>query len=856
MSVIGARRFGAAAAGLSVRDVLGDVRRERADAEPKRRSMREYGILIPEAARPLRLDDFPFQIEPFYDDEIAEAEEVVYQKSTQIGACLDQATKVLTADLRWVRLDEVREGDEVVAVDEVPATNGRGSARQIRRATVQAVFRYEDQPRRRLTFDNGVTLVATPRHRLLVPGPHGARWVHVHEMGVGTRIRRLVDPWGIPSYEDGWLGGVLDGEGSLRKRSKGGQQHGGTELVITQQINEVYQRVLEGLNQRGFHPREGRSSRPNGRPDVGQIKLTRLDEIMALVGQARPSRFVEGTWWQDRGLPGKGANGGARPFATVTEIEDVGTGDVMDLQTSTGTYIAEGLVSHNSTGMIRWAVRLPDQFGETAIYFFPTSTHVKEFGTEKLEPSIEASGYLQSRIPRGHTRNKSQKQIGLGFLYLRGMQSKASVQSIPAQAVVIDEYDECPPQRIEEAENRISGAAGLGKVGRVRRLGRPSVPGYGIDAAFQESDQRAWMVTCPECKLEQRVTFADNLRWHSAVAGDRVLRAGHDEFEMRRDVVKAWRACSACDASLEGQPIRRGRWVPQSPGPGRVPGFHIPRLIVPRTDLRRIVVNSRKTKIIEIETFHNHDLGEAWAAADARLTDEDLMRAAAEGLEPQTRYRGRYPVTMGLDVASERDLNCRISEILPNGQRRALRIWEPRDYDEVAKAMVDFRVHVAVVDSMPERRGIGRPLQAAFPGRVYLAEYADNPKADAFHYDEKRQIITVNRTEALDAMMDSIRSVTNIPTKPMPAGYVEQMKSPVRKLEEDKKGRPFYAYRKTGTQGDDYAHAEVYDLVAQEMLHALTITQQEHEAGEPELVETPEPVRLGWGHIGYRRGFE
>jgi hypothetical protein len=524
---------------------------------------------------------------------------------------------------------------------------------------------------------------------------------------------------------------------------------------------------------------------------------------------------------------------------------------------------AEEVVTKKSTqigasGMIRWAVRLADQWGETVVYFFPTKTHVTEFGTEKFEPSIAASEYLQGRIPRGHTQNKSQKQIGLGFLYLRGMQSKAGIQSVPAQAIVIDEYDECPPNAIDEAENRISGASGLGKVGRVRRLGRPSIPGYGIDAAYQESDQRRWLVTCPECHGEQPVTFADNLRWRSAVAGDRILRAGHDEFETRKDVVVAWRACASCDASLEGRPIREGRWRAASPGPGRVPGFHIPRLIVPLTDLRRIVANSRKTRVSEIVTFHNHDLGEAYAAADARLTDEDLTRAAAQGLEPQMRYTGRFPVTMGLDVASERDLNCRISEILPNGTRRALRIWEPKDYAEVEKAMVDFRVHVAVVDSMPERRSIGRPLQAAFPGRVFLCEYADKPKADAWRYDEKRQIVTVNRTEAIDAMMDSIRSVTNIPTKPMPSGYVDQMKSPVRTLEEDPddKKMPFYAYRKTGNQGDDYAHAEVYDLVAHEMLSALNTVTQEHEAGEPAPIEADDPVSLGYGNIDYRKGFE
>lgn len=510
-----------------------------------------------------------------------------------------------------------------------------------------------------------------------------------------------------------------------------------------------------------------------------------------------------------------------------------------------------------STALWRWAVRFADQYGQTVIYFFPTQDHVNEFGTERLEPSIAASEYLQSRIPRGHARNKRQKHIGLGFLNLRGMQSKASVQSIPAQAVVIDEYDECPPLRIEEGENRLSGAEAQGGVGRVRRAGRPSVPGYGIDAAFQESDQRSWMVVCPGCLLEQRVTFADNLRWRSAVAGDRVLRAGHDEFETRKDVAEAWRACRACDTSLEGDPIRRGRWVAQSPGAGRVPGFHVQRLIVPKTNLRRIVVNSRKTKVMEIETFHNADLGEAWAAADARLTDADLMRAAAQGLEPQARYTGRYPVTMGLDVASERDLNCRISEVLPNGTRRALRIWEPSTLEEVKQAFVDFRVHVAVIDSMPDRRGIGRPMQAAFPGRVFLCEYDSNPKSDSWRYDEKREIVVVNRTDAIDAMMESIRGVENIPTNPMPSGYMEQMKSPVRKLEEDPKDKkpPHYAYRKTGTQGDDYAHAEVYDLVASEMMRAMGTAAETYEAGQPHEYETPDPVNLGYGNINYKPGF-
>lgn len=507
-----------------------------------------------------------------------------------------------------------------------------------------------------------------------------------------------------------------------------------------------------------------------------------------------------------------------------------------------------------STFLWRWAVRRADQFGETVIYFFPTTIHVTEFGDERLAPSIDASRYLQTRIPKGHAQRKTFKQIGLGNLQLRGMQSKAAVQAVAAQAVVIDEYDECPPQRIDEAEQRISGAEATGRVGRVRRSGRPSIPGYGIDAAYQESDRRKWFVTCAGCGEQQTVEFGENLRWRSAAGGEKVLRPGHDEFDVAKDVTEAWRACRSCNASLEGKPIMEGEWSATAHGLGRAPGYHVQRLIVPRTSLRKLVVNSRRRSLTGIENFHNADLGEAWAASDARLTDEDLARAGAQGRAPQHVYEGRFPVTLGLDVASERDLSCRTSEHLPDGTRKALRIWEPETFEEVAQAMRELRVHMACVDALPERRA-ARALQAEFPGRVLLVEYDDNPKADAWVLDEKRAIVRVNRTEAIDAMMDSIRTVRNIIQKPPPTNYLEQMKSPVRRVELDAKERPVRRYVPTGTQGDDYAHAETYDVVAAELLAAFTVVNEE-EAQQGEVIEPDAPVNLGYGEIGYRGGFD
>lgn len=511
-----------------------------------------------------------------------------------------------------------------------------------------------------------------------------------------------------------------------------------------------------------------------------------------------------------------------------------------------------------SSAMIRWAVRRADLFGETILYYFPTDTDVLDFADEKLDPAIDASEYLTSRLAPGFVRQKRLKRIGRGWLYLRGVKSRTGVQSVAGDGIVFDEYDDADPRNLSQAERRLSGARQAGRTPRVRRMGRPSIPGYGIDVAYENSDRRRWLVTCPKCDTEQPLDFFENVRWRSEAGGKDVLRPGHDEYLEKADVTEVWRVCAKCEASLEAPkvskpagPIFDGRWVPQNPKK-RVLGYHIPRLIVPRADLAAIVEASRETKDYEVETFHNADLGLAYAKADAVLTLEAIEAACSLGGEMVFEYRGVNPVVAGLDVASERDLSMRIEELIPGPEgvtRKALWIGEPHDFDEVAKMMNPFRIALLVVDSLPERRQ-AKALAATFRGRVILASYATRPEADAISFDPKKTLVTVNRTEAIDAMMDSIRNLTNLPLRRPPTGYLEQLQAPKRRTEEGKDGRPRRYYESTGA--DDYAHAEVYALVAKEMYGLLRQTDLAIQAEGGSIVDE----RYGFRGIGgYEPGF-
>lgn len=486
----------------------------------------------------------------------------------------------------------------------------------------------------------------------------------------------------------------------------------------------------------------------------------------------------------------------------------------------------------------RWGARRADQFMDTCIYVFPTDRHVTEFGDERIEPSIEDSEYLQSRIKPGHVKNKHQKRIGGGWMYLRGSTSRAGAQSVAGEALVFDEYDELDQKNLGQMERRLSGARAAGRTPRTRRLGVPTLPAWGIDAQYLRSDRREWRVTCPSCQDEQPIEWERNVRW-SVSSTDQVMSPARDEFEDADDVAAAWRICRTCEHSLEPPPgekigpIHRGRWVPTRPG-RKVIGYHVSRLIVPLTDLVDIVKNSRKTKTHEVEAFWNNDLGLPYVPAEAGLTEDDVRGAMTRGRDPSQGYRGQWPVVMGIDAAGERDLNVAIYEKPPDGPRMALWLGTVHDFDDLYPLMASYNVTLAVVDSMPERKQ-ARTMARNFPGRVVLVRYDDtNPEADPLTFDDTRNMLTLHRTEAIDGMMDAIRHGRQVPLRQVPHLYVSHMVAMKRRNEEDKRGRMRRVYVTTGGKGDDFAHAETYVVAGSDLLDMRRSVEEQQWLAEGE----------------------
>jgi hypothetical protein len=680
----------------------------------------------------------------------------------------------------------------------------------MRRAWVEKTWRVREQAYQ-LRFDDGTVITATGEHRFLSKriGARRGDWMMVRDLAVGDSVKRLVRPWFDRNYEDGWMAGFIDGEGCL------GAKRRGLDLVLTQRPGVVYDRAAAYLRDGGYAFGEQAIEKETG--PLGRLVLSRTEDILRLLGHTRSSRFKD--WWEDRGLPGKGN------WSTLVAIEPVGEREMVDVQTTSRTFIAEGLVSHNciqvgaSALSARIALYVADILGMNVMYVFPTKSDVSDFSNDRIDGMIQRSEYLQSRL--GRTVNQTLLQLGGGNIYWRGSNSKSGLQSAAIDVLILDEYDDLTPKHIPEAERRIAGSLEA----RIRRLGVPSYPDYGLHNFFEKSDKREWLVRCPEntCKFNGKNHEGGELV-HPRGYGWQVV-----DFFRNIDQERRLAVCEGCRAELD---VRDGIWMPQQEA--RIPGFHVSRLMVPTIyveapdgskALDDIIDASTQRGDYEVQNFWNKDLGLPFEPKEGRVTLESL--AAARSIDAswvqKMGYRGGNIVTMGVDVATTRALNVRISEHYDpeRGRKRALFVGPVEDevngrdaFTQLCDLMDLYGVHMAVIDHEPDGR-LARAFAERFNGRAFIHAYSMTAR-DSVSVDIQQRLVVTHRTRAMDATRKVLAEQRNVLPQNLPGDYVDHMRAPVRKLRENKMGEKVAFYESRSP--DDYYHAETYDIVAREVL--------------------------------------
>jgi len=439
------------------------------------------------------------------------------------------------------------------------------------------------------------------------------------------------------------------------------------------------------------------------------------------------------------------------------------------------------------------------KYPQGALYLFPTRDDVRDFSKARFDPLIATNDFIGRYVQNTDAQNI--KQIGRGFLYLRGARSTKSIggkksssqlKSIPVDRIVFDEMDEIDPAMIDLAKERISHST----VKEQMYLGTPTIPDYGVDKMYQQSDQRVWMVKCEHCNRSASL----DLEFPNCL--------------QRQDSGKVIRICIHCGKEVNP---RKGEWVAQYPGKDLV-GWWYSQLNSNYIDPTTILNLYEDPPYGDLSEVMNSKLGRAYIPAENRLNESDVYNCC--GNDPMlTKHEG--PTCMGVDVGLT--LHVVIAERPTQHTLRIVKLARVGSFNDIHDLARDFNVKSAVIDLKPEIRKV-REFQKAETFSVFACDYVET-KTSMTAWDEKDKVIKCNRTEICDATHELVTDTGRLvlPRRSTEVSeYAKQMCNIAKVLEEDSEsGSRTYRYRKLNPN-DHFRHATNYCLLASERIGIIS----------------------------------
>jgi len=368
----------------------------------------------------------------------------------------------------------------------------------------------------------------------------------------------------------------------------------------------------------------------------------------------------------------------------------------------------------------------------SVIYTLPTTSDVRKFVTARVDPMLENCVYLgQQMRPYGSTLADSTelKRIGGSSLYFRGSWTEQQAQSIDADIVVIDELDFSKPEIAEMYEERLEGANSLGMM---YQFSVPSIPGVGVDRLYEESCQFEWYNKCPSCKKLQSLDIFHNL-----------------------DRKNKLYVCEYCKAEITDDARRSGVWIARYPK-RKVHGYHISQLAAPWISAKRLIEKEEKAK--SKKHFYNYSLGLAYHMASKLIGDKEMYKMVT-GPEPLMSGDG---TVVGIDQGDI--FYIAIGRLEPvEGtdmfQKRILNLLTAESEEQVEDILNRFGIRFGVMDAMPNKH-TAKKLSRLFKGRLFLSYYqtgmAAKSKFDLVEWNLSGQTVSVQRTESLDRLIESL----------------------------------------------------------------------------------------------------
>lgn len=471
-------------------------------------------------------------------------------------------------------------------------------------------------------------------------------------------------------------------------------------------------------------------------------------------------------------------------------------------------------------------------YPQGSMFIFPTTGLVERFSKAQFTPMIENNVFLQRHIRSTDTIEL--KRIGKANLIFVGakvlqriageQKTSAALKSEPVDSLNFDEYDEIDPAMANLALDRI----GHSEVKYESYTSTPSIPDYGIDKIYSESDQNIWMIKCRHCSEHTclEIEFPDCIK-----------QEGGGRW---------YRACKKCGREIF--PVD-GEWVPQYPG-REIEGTWISRLNLADkyVNLGDIVKRYNDPPLGDKGKVMNGDLGMAYIDAENRLTASDLLSIL--GRDPMwPNHPG--PTAMGVDVGNDfhvvildrpADKTVRLVKAVHLGSNKMT------NFNVLHDLIVQFHVKCCVIDFAPAQSKVRafRNAEKEAGCEVFGNIYQDEMRG-VVNWNEKEGLVRENRTEICD---NTHEIVINPGQFLLPRNseviqeVIKHFCNIAKVLEEDREtGSKVYRYRKLGP--DHYRHSVNYALLASKRI-GVYIPKAVQDKMKDRWDDEGKPKSTGW----------
>lgn len=287
-----------------------------------------------------------------------------------------------------------------------------------------------------------------------------------------------------------------------------------------------------------------------------------------------------------------------------------------------------------------------DQDPAPILLLQPTLEMGEAFSKDRLAPMLRDTPALKGKVKDARSRDSGNtllhKSFPGGHVTIAGANSAASLASRPIRVLLADEVDRYPVSAGTEGDP-VSLARKRTTTfwnRKVVLVSTPTVKGQSrIEAAYDESDRRVFLIPCPDCGHEQRLVWSQ-VRWPEG-------KPGAAEY-----------CCNDCGTlwndSQRWGAVRKGRWVATAEFNG-VAGFHLSELYSPWRKLGETAEDFTVSRVDpqRLRTWVNTALGETWEDIGEKV-DGGALRELVEPYGPDDLPQDIIYATAGIDTQDDR----------------------------------------------------------------------------------------------------------------------------------------------------------------------------------------------------------